>query len=502
MKPLLLIGLLQLALAGRCFAGDLHSVHHENVLGTSFDLIVHTQAVAAGPVAEAVALAEIDRLSAVVSTYDANSEVSLWLASKKPKALSPELTALLRRCDHWRQLSHGAFHPGVEAFTRAWKAGEQRGEAPSGIELDRLVESLRPGAWNWTAEGPQATGLPITVNALAKGTILDAVASAVLRVKGVTGVAVVIGGDLVVQGDLTRPAVIASPQSAVTGVSDLDVVRVHRQGLATSSGKYRGVTIDGVKYSHLIDPRSGLPVDHVLSASVIAPTAEDADALATICSVLPVSDSLELIASLDDTECLIVDRAGHRHRSAGWNAGVVPPNLQLTLFEAPKADPWNGGYELEFSIEINQAGGGGRYRRPYVAAWVEDSDGYPVKTLVLWVQSTGPGPRWIPDLKRWYRSDRLRQLADPTDLVTTISEATRKPGQYSVTWDGRDDGGKLVKPGEYTVYVEAAREHGTYQISKKKVAFGDKPFKETFEGNQEIKAASIEYRKPKPAAAR
>ncbi len=125
-----------------------------------------------------------------------------------------------------------------------------------------------------------------------------------------------------------------------------------------------------------------------------------------------------------------------------------------------------------------------------------------MKTLVLWVQSTGPGPRWIPDLKRWYRSDRLRKLADDTDLVETISEATRKPGQYSVTWDGRDDGGKLVKPGKYTVYVEAAREHGTYQISKKLVTFGDKPFQETFESNQEIKAASIEYRKPKPAAAR
>ena len=99
-------------------------------------------------------------------------------------------------------------------------------------------------------------------------------------------------------------------------------------------------------------------------------------------------------------------------------------------------------------------------KRPYVAAWVEDADGFPVKTLLLWVQKDGPGPRWIPDLKRWHRADRLRKLAEDSDLVQTISEATRQPGSHAVTWDGTDNGGLPLPPGDYVLCLEAAREHG------------------------------------------
>ncbi len=257
MKQLILMSVLQLACAGIASAADLRSVHHENVLGTSFDLIVRTDSAMTGARAEAVALAEIDRLAAIVSTYDPSSELSRWLASRQPQTLSPELTSLLQRCDHWRQRSRGAFHPGVESLTRAWKAAEKRGTVPAPEELASQAAALKRGPWAWTAAGPQASGMPISVNAIAKGTILDGVASAVMRVPGVTGVAVVIGGDLTVQGDLTRDVSIASPKAAVTSASTLDVVPVHQQALATSSGKYRGVTIAGVRYSHLIDPRTG-----------------------------------------------------------------------------------------------------------------------------------------------------------------------------------------------------------------------------------------------------
>ena len=131
--------------------------------------------------------------------------------------------------------------------------------------------------------------------------------------------------------------------------------------------------------------------------------------------------------------------------------------------------------------------------------WVEDKDGVQVKTLLLWVQSTGKGPRWIPDLKRWHRGDRTRKASEGTDLVELVSEATRKAGQYSLVWNGTDNNGKLVSPGKYTVYIEAAREHGTYQLMQKNVSIGDKPFSEKFEGNVEIKAASIDYRLTPPA---
>ena len=106
-----------------------------------------------------------------------------------------------------------------------------------------------------------------------------------------------------------------------------------------------------------------------------------------------------------------------------------------------------------------------------------------------------PGPRWHRDLKRWYSDDQVRRLSDDTDLIDTISRATRPPGKYTVTWDGKDDHGKPLGPGKYTVCIEAAREHGTYQFIRKEVTIADKPFDEDLKGNVETKSASIEYRR-------
>ena len=148
------------------------------------------------------------------------------------------------------------------------------------------------------------------------------------------------------------------------------------------------------------------------------------------------------------------------------------------------------------SFEISgPAGNARRYRRPYVAVWVEDKDGLTARTLALWLMTRQPGPRWHPDLKRWYRDDKVRRLADDTDLIDTISRPTRPPGKYTVTWDGKDDHGKPLGPGTYTVCIEAAREHGTYQSIRKQVILSDQPFTEELKGNVEIRSASVEYRR-------
>lgn len=155
---------------------------------------------------------------------------------------------------------------------------------------------------------------------------------------------------------------------------------------------------------------------------------------------------------------------------------------------------WNREYELAVNFEINQPGGE-RYRRPYVAVWIEDEAGNSVRTLALWVQTRKPGPRWIPDLKRWYRKEKQRKSRDGGDLIETISVVTRKPGQYSLTWNGRNDDGKLVAQGDYVVCIEAAREHGTYQLLRENVTVGSKPFQKSIGSNIEIKEASVVYRK-------
>jgi hypothetical protein len=89
----------------------------------------------------------------------------------------------------------------------------------------------------------------------------------------------------------------------------------------------------------------------------------------------------------------------------------------------------------------------------------------------------------------------MRAKAEGKDLTASVASATRPPGKYTVKWDGKDSAGKLVKPGKYTVNIEAAREHGTYQIMRQEVEFDGKPKQFQLPGNQEISSASIDYRK-------
>ncbi len=291
--------------------------------------------------------------------------------------------------------------------------------------------------------------------------------------------------------------------------------------MSTSGSSQRGFRVNGQWYSHILDPRTGLPADRIASATVVAPRSIDADALATVCNVLTPEQSLLLASSIPDVECLIITSQRRIIRSSGWHryepARSAMPAPGVAVQAPAAAEPrtakaaaqpaqgatasWSRDFELEVDFEINQPDGQGRrYRRPYVAIWVENKEGFPVRNLTLWVSMGGAGPfQWLPDLKRWYRADQARKEVENKDLIFTTARPTRPPGQYKVIWDGKDDHGNPVASGEYTILIDAAREHGTYQSIRKLVALGEQPFTEQLKGNVEIKSAAIEYRRKAPA---
>ena len=166
-----------------------------------------------------------------------------------------------------------------------------------------------------------------------------------------------------------------------------------------------------------------------------------------------------------------------------------------TKTQEKRGKRWDERFELVLDFEINTPEGR-RILRPYVAVWIEDKEGVPVRTLALWYQ-LGRGTRWLSSLKRWVRGEKVRQLADGGDQASnaTITSATRQPGKYKLVWNGRDDQNKPVNQGSYTLCLEAAREHGTYQVIRKEIAVASLPFKAELEGNIEIKSAALEYRK-------
>lgn len=478
--------------------------HHEHVLGTSLELRVETDSSEQAQQAEATALEEIDRLANVLSRYDSGSELMRWQRGEITGSVSEDLATVLERAEFWRLRTHGAFDVRVGALSQLWQQASETQQLPSAESLSTVVTKLKTAPWMENSQRifVRQDHLPVSLDALAKGYILDKVCETIRRrCPAVKQFTVNIGGDLRTTGQRVLKVSITDPESPAEAESPLTTVDlVGPVGFATSGGYRRYESINGRQYSHILDPRSGQPVTDVVSATVIAPTAMDADAAATAISVLGKQEGLQLIESLPGFECLIVTSRRSVLVSSGWATNQSIHELSFVSFNddpQPNSSTTEESAKPKTGLFVNftlTRPAGGRYRRPYVAIWLEDTDGYPVKTALLWMMTEQPGPRWHRDLTRWYRNDRLRKIVEDKELIGTISGATRGPGQYDAHFDGTDNLGKPLPPGKYTLCIETAREHGTYQIIRKSIELGSKPVNEQkLKGNVEVDEVSFKY---------
>lgn len=124
---------------------------------------------------------------------------------------------------------------------------------------------------------------PLSLNALAKGYIVDRACEAAMAPQsGIRGLMVNIGGEVRVCGALAASVGIADPWHDALNTPPWTRIVLENRALATSGNYHRGFAVKGSWFSHVIDPRTGMPADGIVSASVVAPSTADADALATI----------------------------------------------------------------------------------------------------------------------------------------------------------------------------------------------------------------------------
>ncbi|PQO45361.1 DUF2271 domain-containing protein [Blastopirellula marina] len=497
MKLLLSTCLLLLAAAAGTSpaVAEEYRLQREHVLGTSMELMVSAESEAAAEQIEQRVLDEIQRLAKIFSRYDANSELMQWQAGNVASTqLSAELTFVLQRAEHWRTTTGGAFDVRSGALAQLWKASAEQGERPSDAERQQLAAKLAHAPYQ-TDNIQRLDTLAISLDALAKGYILDKACELVEREFPQCGdFTINIGGDLRKLGDVPLEIAITNPRAASEQAAPLETFIATRPLAMATSGDYRrSLEVAGHRVSHIFDPRTGLPTAEVASASVVAANAMDADALATALCVLGPAEGLALVESLDATECCVVTADGRIVHSSGWPFGSpVSDASLLVMHQEEDAAKEKSGLYVDFSL-VRPKGGRG-YRRPYVAVWLEDTDGFPVKTAVLWMQTEQPGPRWHRDLTRWYRGDRMRKVVEETELIGTISTVTRGPGEYDAYFDGTDNAGQPLKPGKYTLCLEVAREHGTYQLIREKIEWGEQPIAEKeLKGNVEMEDISYRF---------
>ena len=482
-------------------AHGLFIAHFDYVLGTSLGLKVVAYSMATARQAERAVLAEIDRLKAVLSRYHPNSEFSQWLAlpTGAARPVSADLFAVLTQFDDWHRRTNGALSAAAETVGQLWQRAAQSGQLPTDADREWAVAEANRQHWHLDLNAQTATRLtnsPLRLNTFAKSFVLDRAADAALHVPGVSAVVLNGGGDVVVRGNWQEPLAIANPRADAENANPLAHFAVRNQAVATSGNYRRGLTVGDERFSHIMDPRTGWPARDIVSATVLHPDAVTAGALATVFNILTPAESDRLAAQQPGTEYLLLTRYGQSIASANWpgvalpaseNAPVSAPARTATahLLSVPAKDKlWNPNQELLIDIELPRFEG--RSHRPFVAVWVEDEAGKPVRQLALWYNKA----RWLPELRAWYNLN--------TDDAVSIASATRSPGQYTLAWDGKDDGGQFVKQGKYTILIEAAREHGSHQLIHQTMDFNGKTKQQPLNGNVEIASAALDYRE-KPA---
>jgi thiamine biosynthesis lipoprotein ApbE len=518
---------LALTIAAVAIAGVREQVfifQRENVLGTSLDLKVGASSRAQAERAETALVHEIDRESSILSSWSPDSEFSRWARTHDQAVpVSPELFEVLGLYDQWRERTKGALNPSAGEVIAVWKEAERAGHLPSNDALDRAVAAASEQQWTLDPVRHTATHTghaQLVLATFTKSYIMDRAADAAMRL-GVRSIVLNVGGDIVVRGAVTEPVDVADPRDDAENAEPLAQLLIRDREIATSGDYRRGFEIDGRRYSHIVDPRTGMPAARIISSTVIAPRASDAGALATAFCILTPEESAALAASVPAAAYMLVRADGERIASPGWAALEAPkviaaPRPQTTAALAPADNrnalrpmpsrhplasrlavapdvavgkPWDPSMELTVNFELAPIGGA--TKRPFVAAWIEDADHFQVRTLAVWYHED----RWVTEMKAWFRSDRLRAMADGKEIFRSISSATRAPGKYTFKWDGKDNEGKLVKNGKYTVFLEVVREHGTYQLMKQEMDMTGTPKAVTFPANTEVVASSFDYHK-------
>lgn len=290
-------------------------------MGSRFDITVVAENESIGNKYIDTAVAEITRIEKLISSWDEHSQTSEINRNAGIKAVKvdSELFQLIERAIGISKLTDGAFDISYASMDRIWKFDGTMTEMPS---EEKIKESIaKVGFKNIILDKENSTvflkleGMRIGFGAIGKGYAADK-AKSLLISKGVSSGIINASGDMNTWGKQR-----SGKEWNVAITNPMDKSKVFAllpisNGAVVTSGNYeKFVKFNGTRYSHIIDPRTGYPSSGIISATVFAPKAELADALATSVFVMGKDVGLSRINQMKKIECIIIDDKGNIFKS-------------------------------------------------------------------------------------------------------------------------------------------------------------------------------------------
>jgi len=298
-----------------------------DVMGTLWEIQVVAETepdVARAHNAIALAFQELHRIDALMSDWKDDSPLSAinFAAGREPPEVPAELVAIISRGIRFAESSSGAFDITWKGMEGLWHFNDAF-EVPTPAAVSEALQVV--DYRQIRIEGQHVSlpkGFAIGLGGIAKGYAIDR-AGAILEESGFSDFLVNGGGNILAGGTRgSRPWSIGirHPRGAPNEL--LAKVQISGGSVVTSGDYERFRVIDGIRYHHIVDPRSGYPADECQAVTIVAETAEEADVLATAVFVLGHKEGLSLIESTPGVEAFVIDADGEFWMTDGFKEVV------------------------------------------------------------------------------------------------------------------------------------------------------------------------------------
>ena len=328
---------LALLLAGAAANGEATLRDGRPLMGTVLQITLVDDDEAVARAAAEACFAEGATLEAVLTTYDAESATSRMNAGagSGPFQAPPALARILADSKQLHTATRGAFDVSVGPLIALWTEAGRTGRLPGAAVLGA---ALRRVGSDRIVLGPEGVvmlepGMHVDFGAIGKGFALDRMRER-LAEHGITRALLDFGGSSWLalgapeDGDAWR-VLLRDGHGGFAGV-----VSLRDANLSFSESMANSTRIEGRQYGHVIDPRSGWPLEAPVAGIALAADGATAEALSTALVVLGPEQGLRVAAETGDAEALVIDAAGLRHESPGF-AGATDFEPVITV--APDA---------------------------------------------------------------------------------------------------------------------------------------------------------------------
>lgn len=245
-------------------------------------------------------------------------------SGKEPVKVDPDTAEVIKKGIHYGDITHGKFDITIEPISSLWNFGQKDARVPEQSEIDERLPLINYRDITVNDDNTvmlNYEGQGIDLGAIAKGFIADKLKEHMIE-KGVKSAVIDFGGNVVCIGEKPdgEPFKVGIQNPFLNRNEVYGIIEVKDKSVVSSGIYERFVEKDGVKYHHILDPKTGMPFENMIEqVTIISDKSVDGDGLSTSLFALGIEDGLELINGMEGVDAMFITKDDRVYKTEGFD---------------------------------------------------------------------------------------------------------------------------------------------------------------------------------------